>query len=608
MIVPMYKYSFLVFHADYDDFLKNLKELGVAHIAEHQEEPTTEMQELYRKISDLDKNIKALEKRKKNASEDKTGNLPETLGEALNEKVEEIESQLEQLQQKMSSLQKTEKQLEPWGQHKKEDIDKLQEAGIHFRYLIYAESKFDPAWAEKYPVTLISESNGYSFFVWVDYQQSDELPDEFAEVEEISLPESDLNEIRTQIDKTRKNTDSLNQELDTIAVQGINLLEEYKHTLEDNLNDLNVRFQTNEEVEGTVRLLEAWIPELKTGPLDKFIDQQDIYYLKEPAKNYEKPPIMLKNNRYARLFEPVSKLFSLPAYVELDLTPFFAPFFMLFFGFCLGDAGYGLLLIGAATIYKRNAQKNMRPILSLVQLLGLATVLFGILTGTFFGINLVKNTPTFLSDFRNMFFDNDQMFNLALIFGGIQILFGMILKGVNQIRQHGIGYSFATWGWFVLIVSSGIFYYLDQKTPGNGHLFGNLHLAFIGISGLGILVFNHPKRNVFVNIGAGLWDTYNMVTGVVGDLLSYIRLFALGLASAILGQVFNQLAFDLSPDVPLLGALLSVVILIIGHSINIFMSGLGSFVHPLRLTFVEFYKNAGFIGGGKEYKPFQRIQ
>jgi V/A-type H+-transporting ATPase subunit I len=200
------------------------------------------------------------------------------------------------------------------------------------------------------------------------------------------------------------------------------------------------------------------------------------------------------------------------------------------------------------------------------------------------------------------------MFTLALAFGAVQILFGMVLKAINQIRQQGFGYSLSTWGWFILIVSSGIFYLLDMQNPEAGHFFGPVHTVLVGASVLGIFIFNHPKRNIFINIGAGLWDAYNMVTGVIGDLLSYIRLFALGLASAILGQVFNQLAFDLAPDIPLIGILVTLIILLIGHGINIFMSGLGAFVHPLRLTFVEFYKNAGFIGGGKEYKPYQRVQ
>lgn len=608
MIVPMFKYSFLVFHADYDGFLEQLKDLGVAHIVEHQEEPTPEMQELYRKISDLSKTIKSLEARKKNGDNEDAGKITETSGEKLNDRIKEIESNLEQTRQHLSSLHKEEKQLEPWGEFSRENIRKLSEAGINIRYLICPETKFDSAWTEKYPVELISEADGYSFFVWVADEDNRELPEELSDVDEITLPEDNLEDVRQEISSTLKEIESLEDELDQVALGGIQILSNYQSQLEDRVSELNVRFQTVEEVEGRIRLIEAWVPKLKTQELEQQVDQQDIYYIKEPARNHEKPPIMLQNNRFARLFEPVSKLFSLPAYVEMDMTPFFAPFFMMFFGFCLGDAGYGLLLVLAATIYKPKADKKMRPILSLVQFLGLATVLFGAITGTFFGMNLIENPPAFLADARHMFLDNDQLFNLALIFGAVQILFGMILKGINQIIQHGIGYSLATWGWFTLIVSSGIFYFLDQQSPEEGLFFGTLHMGFVILSALGILVFNHPKRNIFVNIGAGLWDTYNMVTGVVGDLLSYIRLFALGLASAILGQVFNQLAFDMAPDLPVVGIIVTLIILLVGHGINIFMSGLGSFVHPLRLTFVEFYKNAGFIGGGKEYKPFQKVQ
>jgi V/A-type H+/Na+-transporting ATPase subunit I len=124
------------------------------------------------------------------------------------------------------------------------------------------------------------------------------------------------------------------------------------------------------------------------------------------------------------------------------------------------------------------------------------------------------------------------------------------------------------------------------------------------VSGILILVLNHPKRNIFMNIGAGLWDVYSMATSLLGDILSYIRLFALGVSSAILGMVFNSMAMSMKPDNIILGPLVMIIILIIGHGITIFMAALGAFVHPIRLTFVEFYKNAGFTGGGKSYSPF----
>ena len=109
-----------------------------------------------------------------------------------------------------------------------------------------------------------------------------------------------------------------------------------------------------------------------------------------------------------------------------------------------------------------------------------------------------------------------------------------------------------------------------------------------------------------MNIGSSLWDAYNMATGLLGDILSYLRLFALGLSGGILATVFSSLALGMSPDNAILGPIVTILIFLIGHAINIFMNTLGAFVHPLRLTFVEFYKNSEFIGGGKKYTPFAK--
>jgi len=127
-------------------------------------------------------------------------------------------------------------------------------------------------------------------------------------------------------------------------------------------------------------------------------------------------------------------------------------------------------------------------------------------------------------------------------------------------------------------------------------------IAVGGISALAIYIFNTPGRNPLVNIGAGLWDTYNMATGILGDVLSYLRLFALGLAGGMLGQAFNNLAVSVKGDSPLTW-LPFVLILIIGHVMNIMLSGLGAFVHPMRLTFMEYFKNAGYEGKGSSYNP-----
>ncbi len=119
------------------------------------------------------------------------------------------------------------------------------------------------------------------------------------------------------------------------------------------------------------------------------------------------------------------------------------------------------------------------------------------------------------------------------------------------------------------------------------------------------IFFSSPGKSIFANFGSGLWGLYNNVTGLLGDVLSYIRLFALGLSSGIIAGVFNDLAVSMSGDVPVLKYVIMVIILLLGHTINLFMSAISSFVHPLRLTFVEFYKNAGFEGGGRAYDPYR---
>ena len=245
----------------------------------------------------------------------------------------------------------------------------------------------------------------------------------------------------------------------------------------------------------------------------------------------------------------------------------------------------------------------MKPILSLIQILAASTFFCGMLTGTFFGVSLYDINIPFLQYMKDhLFMDNNAMFQLSLILGVIQILFGMILKAVNQAIQFGFKYAVATIGWIVLLISCGVGFMLPEVMP----LGGTVHLCILGVAAVMIFLFNSPGKNVFMNIGLGLWDSYNMATGLLGDVLSYVRLFALGLSGGILAGVFNSLAVGMSPDNVIVGPIVMVLIFVIGHAINMFMNVLGAMVHPMRLTFVEFFKNSGYEGGGKEYKPFKK--
>jgi V/A-type H+-transporting ATPase subunit I len=281
----------------------------------------------------------------------------------------------------------------------------------------------------------------------------------------------------------------------------------------------------------------------------------------------------------------------------MDLTPYFAPFFTLFFGMCLGDVGYGLLIFLALTFLQFNKRfLPYRKALLLGQFLGVSAIIFGALTGTIFGADLSNTTVPFLETLKWRFLTVDELFNLSLLIGLVQILFGMGIRVVNRSRMFGWMYGLSSIGW-ILGVLGGI-----AKIGFDWSVVGYI-LITIGL--LFILLFSDPGKGIFTRLGLGIWDLYG-ITGLFGDVLSYVRLFALGLSSGILGLVVNNIAFSILDGGTIVGYPFFVIVLLFGHGLNFAISTLSAFVHPIRLTFVEFYKSAGFIGGGEPYKPFSK--
>jgi V/A-type H+-transporting ATPase subunit I len=603
MIVPMYKYAFLVYHSAYKDFLKDIRKIGVVHINTKKEEPTPEMQELFRHLNEVDKAAKKLDMLEPEKTDIKPGFKS---GEEVFNRLKAMEKEMEHNHHRILQLEKEKKQLQPWGDFDWEKVRKLEEKGLHIRFMSCPIRKYESKWEEEYYIQVIGDWEGYRYFVKIEKTENGKPENGFDEVsgaDELVLPDRSLHEINAEIERLKSEADALTHELHQIAWNCKPLLKRYQQELQQELSEQNAILQTTEEVEGKVRLLEGWVPETKKAELDAYLEENQILFTTDKPAEEDKVPILLKNNRFARLYEIIGRLYELPNHKELDLVPFFAPFYMMFFGFSLGDAGYGLIIIAAAQFMKKK-MPNLKSVMSLAQWLGLATVIFGILTGTFFGIDLINSDIPWLESFKAYMINTDQLFNLAIIFGVIQIIFGMMLKVVNISRTRGFWYSLSTIGWLILIIGLGSVYGLKTAEIVSPQVAGTIQTAIFGVAGVLILLLNHPKRNILINFGAGLWDVYSMATSLLGDILSYIRLFALGVSSAILGLVFNSMAMSMKPDNVILGPLVMIIILVIGHGITIFMSGLGAFVHPIRLTFVEFYKNAGFTGGGKPYSPF----
>lgn len=601
MIAKMKKLTFLVYHKEYDAFLKDIRDLGVIHIAMKSqgmaENPA--LQESIRLSSRYAAAIKYLQGL---ASVSITSEGDACKGKEVLLTIDSLQQESQRLSQRMQTAEKEYAALEPWGDFEQHNIERLHDAGYQVGFYICSDRQFKEDWVERYNATIINRVGAKVYFVTI-------TPNSVLlelDVEAAKLPEISLSVLKERLETICREQEEIDTQLKQLADTAIPDLQAAQAELYSQIEFSKVVLSTDALADNKLMLLEGWAPTERVENIRQFLAVKEVYYEIADPKPEDEVPICLDNKGFFRLFEPIMRLYMLPKYNELDLTPFFAPFFMLFFGLCLGDSGYGLFMLLVITAYRliaKSISASMKSVLTLVQLLGASTMVCGLLTGTCFGFNLYEiQLPLFQSMKEAISLDNQQMFNLSLILGGIQIIFGMVLKAVNQSIQFGFKYAVGTIGWLLILISTAVAF----AAPGFMAMGGSVHLVFLVIGGLMAYLYNSPDKNIFVNFGLGLWDSYNMATGLLGDILSYVRLFALGLSGGILASVFNSLAVGMSPDNVILGPFVMVLIFVIGHAINIFMNVLGAMVHPMRLTFVEFFKNAGYEGGGKEYKPFKK--
>jgi V/A-type H+-transporting ATPase subunit I len=593
----MKKYTFLVYHREYTGFLQGIQELGVVHVIEKQsgniEDEGT--RQLYLQLNELKSAIKTLAK----AQPDHTKYQPatdENQSEIL-DKIHTLQEVNEQTKQRLAQVSKELTQLKPWGDFSRSYIDKLLKNGWKVSFYSCPLKKIKPEWSERFFYSVINENSGQVYFIVVS-KDGENLD---IGLEEIKLPANSISNLLSEEAELMAQINASKEFQIEFANKYFTTLQAAQQKESSKLDFKKVVLNTRIEADEKLMLLEGWVPEDAEEKLVNHLNELDVYFQTEKPTLTDNVPVKLKNNWFARLFEPIGDLYSLPNYHELDLTPLFAPFFMLFFGFCLGDAGYGMFLVITATVIKL-VKKNFkfRSILTLVQWLGVSTIIMGFVSGTFFGIPLLDIEWLSL---RKFMLNSNQLFNLALILGLIQIIFGLCVKAYRLIIFSGLKYALSTIGWILLIVGMIVIFGLGKINLLSTGLKPILMYSIIGVSGFLILIFCDPDSNPFISSLKGVWDVYGMVSGVFGDTLSYIRLFALGTSGAILGFVVNTIAIQIL-HIAYVGPVFFIIFLLLGHSLTIGLSILGAFVHPMRLTFVEFYKNAGFTGGGKKYKPF----
>ena len=354
---------------------------------------------------------------------------------------------------------------------------------------------------------------------------------------------------------------------------------------------------------GRVVAIAGWNTADSNEELQKTIKQTlgDSYYLsfeEVQEKDIEDVPIKLKNNIVARNFESITEMYSMPRYNEIDPTPLLAPFYLIFFGMMVADIGYGALVLVGTLLAKGlfKLDEGKKKMINFFFWLSLPTMFFGLIFGSFFG-DIIPMTPII-----HPIQDINTVLILSVAMGVIQIFFGLGIKAYMMIRiGDPLGAFYDVGSWLITLIGAGLF--------GAGSMIGlssaginTAKYAMFGGMLLIILTQGRQIKNYGARVGAGLYALYG-ITGYIGDLVSYTRLMALGLAGGQLANSLN-LIIRMFPGWALI--VLGPIFFILFHLFNIFLSLLGAYVHTCRLQYVEYFSKF-YEGGGRAFSPFRML-
>jgi V/A-type H+-transporting ATPase subunit I len=355
-------------------------------------------------------------------------------------------------------------------------------------------------------------------------------------------------------------------------------------------------------------LLEGWVKKRDFPRLEKIVSGFGASSLSriEPAED-EEVPVEIENKNYVRPFEVITRLYGMPQHFEVDPTSFLAPFFALFFALCLTDAGYGLVIIALMVFFIKKFQGD-KKLMWMLGICSAATIVAGALTGGWFGDGIQQFIPA-LKPLRAKMIWFDPLekpmtfFIMALVVGYVQIMTGLLIAFGHNLKRRdyvAAGCDQLTW----LVMLNSIVILLASKfgvvPAGIGGFCGKVAI----IPAVVILLFSQREGPIAGRIGMGMYNLFSAIF-YMGDVLSYLRLMALGMVTAGLAMAINVIA-KIALDIPYgLGIIVMIGILVGGHGFNLAISGLSAFVHTLRLQYVEFFPKF-FVGGGKLFEPLAK--
>ncbi|MCK4881894.1 MAG: hypothetical protein KAS92_02610 [Candidatus Omnitrophica bacterium] len=582
MIVPMKKLHMIVQNKDIVAALESLRGLGSVHV-EHQELPASERIEEHRRdIEDLKGAIRVLQAAKAGENGDgrEAADWRGTVKTIL-ELSEEAETRREEIAKRQVKIG----QWELWGNFDPEKVDELSARGVYLQLCAVPKDKRGEA-PEGVILETVFSSSGIDRCVAISKETVD-LP-----FESIKLPAASLEKMRAQQKKDGERIDGIEREI--ADHQG------YLRSLETALAAQKDALRFEEAAQGmraeeVLAVLKGFCPADACQDIEAKAKKEHWGILFEEPADDDKVPTLIRNPKWVSLIEPVFKFIDIaPGYREYDISLFFLLFFSLFVGMLIGDAGYGMLFIAAvAWVHFKSGKKMQDPVpLYLAYVLSGCVVAWGVLTGTFFGQQWLAQTS--LQPVLPWLKENANIQLFCFTLGAIHLSVAHIWRTIQKFPSvsflSDVGWLALLWGMFAM-----------SRTLILGAALSPAAVNLLIGGAVLVVFFTRPNWNPLKAVGPGLGDLALNVVNTFTDVVSYIRLFAVGLATVAVADATNSMAAEV-------GGVWSLLILLVGHGINIVLALMAILVHGLRLNVLEFSGHLNMEWAGFNYVPFKKAK
>jgi V/A-type H+-transporting ATPase subunit I len=588
MIVPMKKVTLLTSLKHREASLMQLRKLGVLHIQDIKSPVSEDIQSLETKLDNVDRALQIIPQLESKSKEVSSEQAQSMVQQAL-----ALNQQKEGLQRELAEFNEINKWFDKWGAISYDSIQQLKEKGIFVHLYLTDKSFLKRLPADK--IIHVEQDNGT-----IRLALFGETPDDKLDLKEEQIPQIEPDEVKAKIAGLENEINQVDQKLSDLAGARPSLIN-YKDDLTKRLTLNRVKYGMGEDA--GIAYLQGFCPEDVVLDIQKTADKEGWGYIVQEPDEPSEVPTVIRNPKWIRIIEPLFKFMgTLPGYQEQDVSLVFLAFFSIFYALIVGDAGYGLIFLIATFLLDRKIKSSSREFFYLMYLVSFATIIWGTITGTWFGSEKIAQLPflkIFIIDQISSFNPDSTslIMQLTFIIGAIHLSIGHLLSAAKKSTSIT---AIADLGW--ILVLWGVFFIANNIVLGKEMAKATIPLLIAGASI--ILFFANFQKNIIKGILVTLGNLPLSIISSFSDIVSYIRLFAVGLATVIVATSFNEMALGSGIN-SVLSGIIAAIILLLGHSINLVLCGMSILVHGVRLNMLEFSGHVGVQWTGKPYQPFK---